>query len=445
MTRPASYVRVSDPKQVEKFSLSSQRQLIADYCAYMQWPEPVAYSEDGHTAFLDDPYARPVFGRLLADVKARKVDTVIVIDLDRFARNTLAALLAKKDIEDNRARIVSLNQQMDFTTPDGELMFVVGSGFAHYYSKQLARKVRAGNEAKRRKGLHVGGVPWAARRVGGLLEPIPERLAVVRQVLDLAAVHGLHTTAVSLNERGIPSPRGGMWSTQAVAYMVDDGGDWLRALGAPWPALVDAARANRRAPSVRRDREVRMLSGLLHCCCGGRIHYSTPWERPDGTEVRSLHCRNKDRAQIVACGRRRTHAEHYEAAIEDWFLHLPDLARAAEATDDGAPERARIAEARRRYRREYFERQRLSDQDYDALMADLDARERALPPEPAAQRAKAHGIKAAQAEWDKWLGPERNRFLRSVIAGVLINGRCAMPVPHADVVRMTALAGVQFA
>jgi DNA invertase Pin-like site-specific DNA recombinase len=445
VTRPAAYLRVSDPKQVEKFSLPSQQRLIADYCAYQGWPEPVFYSEDGHTAFLDDPYARPVFGRLLADVKARKVDVVIVIDLDRFARNTLAALLAKRDIEDNRARIVSLNQQMDFTTPDGELMFVVGSGFAHYYSKQLSRKVKAGNEQKRRKGLHVGGVPWAARRVAGLLEPIPDRLTVVRQVLELAAAHGLQTTAVILNERGIASPRGGMWSPPVVAYMVDDGGDWLRALGGPWPALVDAARANRRAPAVRRDRQVHTLSGLLYCCCGGRIHYSTGWRRPDGTLAHSLHCRNKDRPQIVACGRRRTRAEQYEAIVEDWFLHLPDLSRAWESADEGAPERARIAEARRRYKREYFERQRLSDQEYDALLADLDAQERALPPEPAALRAKAHGIAVAQGRWAEWLPPARNRFLRSILRGVLINGRCALPVPFEDVNRMVAVSGVQFA
>jgi hypothetical protein len=231
-----------------------------------------------------------------------------------------------------------------------------------------------------------------------------------------------------------------MWSPPAVAYMVDDGGDWLRGLGSPWPALVDAARANRRAPAVRRDRQIHMLSGLLYCCCGGRIHYSTGWARPDGTIAHSLHCRNKDRPQIVACGRRRTRAELYEAIVEDWFLHLPDLSRAWEWADEGAPERARIAEARRRYKREYFERQRLSDQEYDALMADLDGQERALPPEPAALRTKAHGIMAAQRDWAEWPPSARNRFLRSILAGVLLNGRCALPVPLADVARMIALS-----
>jgi hypothetical protein len=279
-------------------------------------------------------------------------------------------------------------------------------------------------------------VPWAARRVAGLLEPIPERLAVVRQVLELAGRHGLQTTAVILNERGIASPRGGMWSPPWSPTWWTTAATGCSALGGPWPALVDAARANRRAPAVRRDRQVHALSGLLHCCCGGRIHYSTGWRRPDGTLAHSLHCRNKDRPQIVACGRRRTRAEQYEALVEDWFLHLPDLSRAWESADEGAPERARIAEARRRYKREYFERQRLSDQEYDALMADLDGQERALPPEPAALRAKAHGIAVAQERWATWLPPARNRFLRGILAGVLINGRCALPVPHPDVGRM---------
>src|ERR1044072_7614905 len=273
MNSPACDSRVSSPDQVDNFSLDSQERLIRDFCAYKGMPDPVISGEEGKSSYNDDPHARPVFSRLLSDAKARKMDTLVVIDLDRLARSTLAALLAKRELEDCGCRIVSLNQAIDFGTPDGKLMYTIGSGFSEYYSAQLSRKVRAGNEQKRRKGLHVGGVPWAARRVGGGLEPLPERLVVVRQVLELAAVHGLHTTAVMLNERGIPNPRGGMWSTQAVAYMVDDGGDGLRARGPPWPARVDPARATRRAPSVRRDREVRMLSGLLHCCSGGRIHY----------------------------------------------------------------------------------------------------------------------------------------------------------------------------
>lgn len=438
--RPAGYVRVSDPSQVDKFSLDSQVQLITDYCAYQGWPAPAIYREEGRSAFNDDPNARPVFARLLADVGARKVDAVIVIDLDRFARNTLAALLAKRAIEDSRGRIISLNQQVDFTSPDGELMFVVGSGFAHYYSKQLSRKVKAGNEQKRRKGLHVGGVPWAARRVAGRLELIPERAAVVRQVLELAATHGLQTTAVTLNTRGIPAPRGGMWSSVAVAYMVDDGGDWLREQGAEWARLVDAARANRRAPAVRHDREVRMLSGLMHCCCGGRIHYSTGWVRPDGTEVHPLHCRNHGRATIVACGRRRTHAEWYEGMIEAWFLGLPDLSGSWEAADEGAPIRARLAETRRRYQRAYFERHELKDEEYDALIADLDAQERALPPEPLTLKAKAAELAAAQGRWAEWPPPARNRFLRSILAGVLINGKVVMPVPKGEIGRMIEYA-----
>lgn len=436
MPKPAAYLRVSDPKQVEKFSLPSQARLIADYCAYQGWPEPVVYSEDGHSAFNDNPYARPVFAALLGDVVARRVDTVVVIDLDRFARNTLAALLAKQAIEDNRARIVSLNQQMDFTTPDGGLMFTMTSGFAHYYSQQLSRKVRAGNEQKRRDGLHVGGIPWAARRVAGRLELREDRADTLRLVLGLASRHGLHTTAVSLNERGIPAPRGGMWSTQAVGYMVDDGADWLLDLGGDWEPLVRAARANRRAPAVRHDRAVRMLSGLLHCCCGGRIHYSTPWTRPDGSVARSLHCRNKDRPQIVACGRRRTRAEYYEAAVSDWLLALPDLSRAVDVPDDSAAVRARLRESRRRADRDYHEKHRLTDEAYDALLAAIEAEGRALPPTPVTSKAIADGIADAQGRWEKWPPPAKNLFLRSVLLGVLINGRCVLPVAKPDVAGM---------
>lgn len=70
----------------------------------------------------------------------------------------------------------------------------------------------------------------------------------------------------------------------------------------------------------------------------------------------------------------------------------------------------------------------------------LPEEERILPPAPLNRQAIAVGVANAQREWPRWAPQTRNLFLRSILFGVLLNGRLVMPVPLDDVRRMIALA-----
>lgn len=426
----AGYARVSSREQVEGYSLDAQIRAIEAYCAARGWEPPTMYVDEGRSAYTDVTAQRPRFSAMLDAAEGQQYGAIVVHKLDRFARSLLVTLRELQRLEKSGVAFASISEDMNFTTPIGRVILATLAAFAEYYSRNLSNEVNKGIVEKRRQGLHVGGVPWAARRVDGLLQLRADRADTLRLIFALAARHGLHTTAVLLNERGIPAPRGGMWSTQTVAYLTGPGAEWLRALGDEWDEPIRAARANRRTPAIGPGRATRLLSGLLHCACGGRLHYSTPWTRPDGSVVHSLHCRNKDRPTIVACGRLRTHAERYEYHIAAWFLSLPDLARGAEVADDSGPRRAALRERRRRLDRLYFDLSTLSDHDYDAQAAVLAAEERALPPPPLSLRAVAQGVRQAQEEWDWWPAPARNRFLRGILSGVLVNGRTVLPVPN---------------
>lgn len=421
--RPAAYVRVSSAGQVERYSLPSQERLTADYCGYQGWPAPAVYREEGHTAFLDDPYARPVFGRLLADARARRFDTLVVIDLDRFARNTLAALLAKRDLEDCGCRIVSLNQQIDFATPDGKLMFVVNSGVAEYASHQLSRKVRAGLDQKRRKGLHVGGVPYGARRVDGRLEPDPIRAPWLRRILELRPTHGPSRIAGMLNEAGAPSAKGGRFEARTI-YAIVERSAWLLDQPAPWPALYRRAAAVPVQPKVRRDRQIHMLSGLLRCPCGGRLTHNG---RPE--PHRTVVCYSRRlRPRGYGCAIPQTYARVYEEQVTAWLLALPDLADARPVERDVRGERADLAERRRRLARTYRDGL-IDDPDYEREKAALDRLDATLPRVAGGYETIRDLVAVARREWAGLTPAAQNTVLRHLLAGVLVARGRAEPQP----------------
>lgn len=83
----AEYMRLSreDGDKVESDSISNQRELIKDYLSRHKELKFVSeYVDDGHSGVS---FERPAFQRMMEDVRAGKVNCIIVKDLSRFGRN----------------------------------------------------------------------------------------------------------------------------------------------------------------------------------------------------------------------------------------------------------------------------------------------------------------------------------------------------------------------
>lgn len=83
----AEYMRLSreDGDKVESDSISNQRDLITDFLSHHDELKFVGeYVDDGYSG---TNFERPAFKRLMEDVKAGKVNCIIVKDLSRFGRN----------------------------------------------------------------------------------------------------------------------------------------------------------------------------------------------------------------------------------------------------------------------------------------------------------------------------------------------------------------------
>jgi len=146
--------------QVDGHSLDAQERLLGELCKNRGWESIKVYREEGKSAHNESIARRPVFKLLLDEAGRGLFDVVVVHTLDRWSRNlkvTLESLaaLAKHDVS-----LISITENIDYSTPQGKLFMQMIGAFAEYYSGALATHVKKGQEQRARDGRHTGGIPF---------------------------------------------------------------------------------------------------------------------------------------------------------------------------------------------------------------------------------------------------------------------------------------------
>lgn len=113
--------------------------------------------EDKASGARDD---RPGLAQALAYVRAG--DCLVVWKLDRLGRSLAHLMHLVTDLQARGVAFRSLTEQMDTTTPHGELLFHVFGSLAQYERALTTERIRAGLEAAKRRGKR-GGRPHAIR------------------------------------------------------------------------------------------------------------------------------------------------------------------------------------------------------------------------------------------------------------------------------------------
>jgi site-specific DNA recombinase len=118
----AIYIRVSDDSQVEGYSLEAQERSCRAFCSERGFPVAGVYVEEGVSGRHD---RRPAFQRLLNDIKHKRIriTSLIIMDLDRFMRNLQLQLNVKAELDALGVRLISLNDDIDTSTPEGIIHF----------------------------------------------------------------------------------------------------------------------------------------------------------------------------------------------------------------------------------------------------------------------------------------------------------------------------------
>jgi DNA invertase Pin-like site-specific DNA recombinase len=99
---------------------------------------------------------RPQLNALMASVRNRDVDCVLVWKFDRFARSTRHLLTALEEFDHLGVRFISVQDQIDTASPMGRAMFTIIGAMAELESSLISERVTAGMKAAATRGRHMG-------------------------------------------------------------------------------------------------------------------------------------------------------------------------------------------------------------------------------------------------------------------------------------------------
>lgn len=99
---------------------------------------------------------RPELDRLMADAHKRKFRVVAVWKFDRFARSVSHLLRARETFKALGIDFVSYSEQMDTSTPAGQMCFTVRGAVGELERSLIVERVRADLRNAKTKGKSLG-------------------------------------------------------------------------------------------------------------------------------------------------------------------------------------------------------------------------------------------------------------------------------------------------
>jgi DNA invertase Pin-like site-specific DNA recombinase len=151
--RVAIYARVSDDKLtsegLRRQDIDRQNNKLIALCTIHGWSNPLMFADDGLSAFKDDYNSRPQFVKLLREIRARRVQRVVIEDLTRWSRRIDDGLKTLKEASDFGCTVTSSAEgELDITIPEGWFKCAISFLMAEWSSRSTAYKVKSGMDRR---------------------------------------------------------------------------------------------------------------------------------------------------------------------------------------------------------------------------------------------------------------------------------------------------------
>ena len=158
--RCAIYTRKSSEEGLEQSfnSLDAQREACAAFITSQRhegWRALPALYDDG--GYSGGNLERPGLKRLLEDIEANKVDTIVVYKVDRLTRSLADFAKIVEALDARGVSFVSVTQQFNTTTSMGRLTLNILLSFAQFEREVTGERIRDKIAASKRKGMWMGG------------------------------------------------------------------------------------------------------------------------------------------------------------------------------------------------------------------------------------------------------------------------------------------------
>jgi len=184
--RCAIYTRVSTEHGLEQEfnSLDNQREASEAYIksqAHEGWRLIRNRYDDG--GFSGGSMDRPALQKLLDDVRARRIDVIVVYKVDRLTRSLADFAKLVELFDTHQVSFVSVTQSFNTTTSMGRLTLNVLLSFAQFEREVTGERIRDKIAASKKKGIWMGGVvPLGYRVENRALHVVEHHAEFVRDV-----------------------------------------------------------------------------------------------------------------------------------------------------------------------------------------------------------------------------------------------------------------------
>jgi site-specific DNA recombinase len=166
--RCAIYTRVSTDARLEQEfnSLDAQREASEAYIksqTHEGWSLIRSRYDDG--GFSGGSMERPALQKLLWEVRAKRIDVIVVYKVDRLTRSLADFAKLVEMFDAHGVSFVSVTQSFNTTTSMGRLTLNVLLSFAQFEREVTGERIRDKIAASKKKGIWMGGVVPLGYRV----------------------------------------------------------------------------------------------------------------------------------------------------------------------------------------------------------------------------------------------------------------------------------------
>lgn len=99
---------------------------------------------------------RPSLDKMLADAKARRIDMVVAVKIDRLARSMSNLQKVMERLDSYGVAVRMLDQDIDTSSAQGRLLFTVLGAFAEFERELIRERTRDGLARARAQGRTLG-------------------------------------------------------------------------------------------------------------------------------------------------------------------------------------------------------------------------------------------------------------------------------------------------
>ena len=301
LKRAALYARVSTEEQaMHGVSLDAQRERLLTYAKENDLTVVDVYVDEGISA-RKRYTARPAFTKMLEDVKAKKIDVVLFIKLDRWFRNIADYYEVQAILDKYKVQWIATEEDYDTTTANGRLALNIKLAIAQDESDRTSERIKFVFQNMVKEGRVISGSTPKGYKIVDKHVVLDETMVPLvkdafQKFIDcrgsLEVCRYLYDTyGVKMDPKSFKKMIATTWYI-GEAYGIKD---WC-------PRIVDDAtftRANEimniraeRFDRTRTDR-VYLFTGLLFCQnCGNRLStYSCHNTRKDGSRLTFIYYR----------------------------------------------------------------------------------------------------------------------------------------------------------